>query len=371
MAVSQTPGSQKSAKTKSAKKTTKAATTKSIQTAAAIDRNDPIAMLKADHRKVEGLFQQFEAATDSETKRQLADEVCDELIVHAALEEDIFYRECRDQGVDEEKLNMAQVEHDSAKLLIREIMYGSPEDDEFFDAKVKVLKDEVLHHIQEEEKKDGILALAKKAGFDMAEIASRMTELKEDLKADADERGLAAPAPRSFTRHGGDSATQKETNMPRYQGREEGRFTSGRGYGRYEEDEGYRGRYARGRYDDEDEYRVRGRYAPRSRYEEEDEGRGYGRGGWFGDPEGHSEAARLGWQRGHEGQRSGRSRYYGEDEDYRSRGRYARSRYEDENGGNRGRGGWFGDPEGHSEAARLGWERGHEGQRGGRYRYRD
>jgi hypothetical protein len=86
----------------------------------------------------------------------------------------------------------------------------------------------------------------------------------------------------------------------------------------------------------------------------------HGESGWYGDPEGHSEASRRGWEQGHEGNYRSRSRYDDDDRRYESR---SSSRYRDddrdyERGGNggRGHGGWSGDPEGHSEASRRGWQ---------------
>ena len=93
-----------------------------------------------------------------------------------------------------------------------------------------------------------------------------------------------------------------------------------------------------------------------------DDGRGHGRGGWFGDSEGHSEAARRGWDDRDDdrGGRSGGGRSRDDDRSSRSsRGR------DDDDGRGRGRGGWFGDSEGHSEAARRGWED-RDDDRGGR-----
>jgi hypothetical protein len=82
----------------------------------------------------------------------------------------------------------------------------------------------------------------------------------------------------------------------------------------------------------------------------------HGESGWYGDPDGHSEAARRGWEHGHEGNyRSRSSRYDDDDRRYESR---RSSRYPDDDyeRGNGGRGGWSGDPEGHSEASRRGWQ---------------
>jgi len=147
---------------------------------------DAIALLKADHRAVEELFEKFEKATASERKRKLAEEICLELSVHAEIEEEIFYPACEGK-VDEDLLKESYVEHDGAKVLITEIMNGGPSD-EFYDAKVKVLQEEIEHHVEEEEKRlEGLFAQARKADLDLDELgqqlASRKAELTEQFKA--------------------------------------------------------------------------------------------------------------------------------------------------------------------------------------------
>src|SRR5262245_42476631 len=102
---------------------------------------DAIALLKADHRAVEDLFEKFEKAKSGEQKRKLAQQISLELSVHTMIEEEIFYPACQDE-VEEDTLNEAYVEHDGAKMLIAEILAGSP-DDRFYDAKVTVLSEEI------------------------------------------------------------------------------------------------------------------------------------------------------------------------------------------------------------------------------------
>jgi hypothetical protein len=144
---------------------------------------DAIALLKADHRKVEGLFAQFEKAKDAGRKRDLSNQICLELRVHAQIEEDIFYPACSEEGVDEDLMNEAYVEHDSAKVLIGEIEKTSP-DDQYFDAKVKVLSEQIKHHVKEEEKKQGnMFAKARKAGVDVKALGERMAAEKQQLLA--------------------------------------------------------------------------------------------------------------------------------------------------------------------------------------------
>ena len=138
---------------------------------------DAIAMLKADHRKVEELFAKFEETNGKATKQRLAEEICLELKVHTAIEEEIFYPACRGK-IEDDLVNEAYVEHDSAKLLINEIEAGGP-DEEFYDAKVKVLSEMIEHHVEEEEKRsEGMFAQAREAGLDMDELADQMRARK-------------------------------------------------------------------------------------------------------------------------------------------------------------------------------------------------
>jgi len=148
---------------------------------------DAIALLKQDHRTVEELFADFEKTRGDGRKEKLAEQICLELSVHAAIEEEIFYPACEGK-VDEDLLKEGYVEHDAAKLLIAEISEGSGESDEYFDSKVKVLQEEIAHHIEEEEKRmEGLFSQARKAGLDMdalgEQLAKRKRELTETYKA--------------------------------------------------------------------------------------------------------------------------------------------------------------------------------------------
>jgi len=157
------------------------------------ESRDAIALLKADHRTVEELFEQFEKARGDGRKEALANQICLELSVHAAIEEEIFYPACEGK-VDEDLLKESYVEHDAAKVLIAEIASGAGEADDYFDSKVKVLQEEIEHHVEEEEKRmEGLFAQARKAGLDMdalgVELAARKVELNETFKAN----GLPKP----------------------------------------------------------------------------------------------------------------------------------------------------------------------------------
>ena len=161
---------------------------------------DAIALLKADHRKVEDLFEKFEKAKSDSVKKTLAEQICTELTVHSTIEEEIFYPACKG-AVEEDLLDEGYVEHDGAKVLIAEIMAASPGDD-FYDAKVKVLSEEIKHHVKEEEKRsEGMFAQAREAGLDMDALGEQMAARKTQLLAEFKQNGLPAPKTRSFTGH--------------------------------------------------------------------------------------------------------------------------------------------------------------------------
>jgi hemerythrin superfamily protein len=155
-------------------------------------QQDAIALLKADHRKVEELFETFEKARGAERKAGLVKQICTELKVHTAIEEEIFYPACRGK-VEEDLVNEAYVEHDAAKKLIAELEASEPDED-FYDAKVKVLSEEIEHHIEEEEKRsEGMFAQAKKAGLDMDALGEQMAARKQALLSDA-KAGMPLPS---------------------------------------------------------------------------------------------------------------------------------------------------------------------------------
>ena len=117
-----------------------------------------------------------------------------ELTVHATIEEEIFYPAVKGD-VEEEIHHEAYVEHDGAKVLIAEILAGSP-DDEFFDAKVKVLSEMIKHHVKEEEQRDGLFAQAKKGDVDMRELGARLATRKSELANQFKRDGVPPPQTR-------------------------------------------------------------------------------------------------------------------------------------------------------------------------------
>jgi len=153
---------------------------------------DAIALLKSDHRAVEELFGQFEKASGDDKKQRLALQICAELTVHAQIEEEIFYPACEGK-VEEDLMREAYVEHDGAKVLIAEIEGGEPSD-EYYDAKVKVLQEQIEHHVEEEEQRmEGMFAQARKAGLDMDALGQELAARKEQLMAEVRASGLPKP----------------------------------------------------------------------------------------------------------------------------------------------------------------------------------
>ena len=159
---------------------------------------DAIALLKADHRKVEELFEAYEKATGDGRKQKLAEQICMELTVHAKIEEDVFYPAC-EGAVEQDLIDEAYVEHDGAKVLIAEIEAGGP-DDKFYDAKVKVLSEMIEHHVEEEEKRvEGMFAQARKAGLDMDALGEQLAARKAELIATYKTGGLPTPETTTLT----------------------------------------------------------------------------------------------------------------------------------------------------------------------------
>lgn len=159
---------------------------------------DAIALLKADHRAVEALFEKFESARD-DRKQALALQICNELKVHTIIEEEIFYPALQSK-IEQETWTEAYVEHDAAKVLINDIMASTPED-EFFDAKVKVLSEEIKHHVHEEEaRSEGMFSQARDSGVDMVALRDAMLARKQELMQQIGKGSAASALPEAELR---------------------------------------------------------------------------------------------------------------------------------------------------------------------------
>src|SRR3981081_2663131 len=143
-------------------------------------QQDAIALLKADHRQVEQWFEQFESTRSDDRKQRLAQQCCQALKVHTQIEEEIFYPAFLEATEEEEIHHEAEVEHNGAKRLIAEIEASGPDDD-YYDAKVKVLSEMIKHHVKEEEKRDGMFAKARKSGMDLEALGEQLATRKAEL----------------------------------------------------------------------------------------------------------------------------------------------------------------------------------------------
>ena len=127
-------------------------------------------------------------------------QICTELSVHTAIEEEIFYPACTGQ-IEDDTLTEAYVDHDGAKVIISELLASSP-DNEFYDSKVKVLSEQIKHHVKEEEmRSEGMFAQARDAGLDMDALGEQMAARKKELLAENKTKGVPTPKTRSFTGH--------------------------------------------------------------------------------------------------------------------------------------------------------------------------
>ncbi len=157
---------------------------------------DAIDLLSNDHRLVREYFQHIESvsqtatAADRHRKPDLVRQLCDELDIHAQIEEEIFYPISREHLDDEDMVDEAVVEHQAAKDLIEQIEAMEPSED-LFDAKVKVLQEQIEHHVEEEEQaREGMFAQAREAGVDVKALLEPMLARKQELKAQAETSGL-------------------------------------------------------------------------------------------------------------------------------------------------------------------------------------
>ena len=150
---------------------------------------DVIEILTEDHRNVEDPFDEYESAKDEaedDAKAELVAQICLELVMHATIEEEIFYPAARDalEQQDTDLVDEAAVEHTTVKYLIAELSDMRPSD-ALYDAHVKVLREYVKHHVEEEEGE--IFPALRETGLDLhalgEEVAMRKQELRDELAA--------------------------------------------------------------------------------------------------------------------------------------------------------------------------------------------
>jgi hemerythrin superfamily protein len=141
---------------------------------------DAIAVLKSDHRQVEVWFDAFEKTRSPERKRMLAERICRALTVHTSIEEEIFYPAFLAATQQTDIHHEAAIEHKGAKNLIAEIE-ASDSDDDYYDARVKVLSEMIKHHVKEEERRGGMFAQARQSDMDLDELGVALNTRKKEL----------------------------------------------------------------------------------------------------------------------------------------------------------------------------------------------
>jgi Hemerythrin HHE cation binding domain len=158
---------------------------------AAVSVIDAISILREDHRRIDDLFRQFEKARGDGQRSALASRICSELLIHAQVEEEIFYPALREAIGDADLMDEADVEHAVAANLVLEIM-GMQPGDRHYGARVKVLGEYVRHHVQEEQNR--MFSKAREARLDMRALGEQITERKQELKRSASFARLPAIA---------------------------------------------------------------------------------------------------------------------------------------------------------------------------------
>lgn len=167
---------------------------------------DATELLKADHKKVEKMFKDFEKLEDPEEKIALVKECCSELKIHTTIEEEIFYPAARDVLKEADLVNEAEVEHASAKDLIEQLE-GYDGEDEMADAKFTVLGEYVKHHVKEEQ--DEMFPQIKKSkNLDLEELGEQLMQRKRELMA---EMGMSIPEEGEEERPGKSSSREAPT----------------------------------------------------------------------------------------------------------------------------------------------------------------
>lgn len=148
-------------------------------------REDAITLLTADHKAVKQLFTKFDAlkksAASEQEKADLVETICNELTIHAQIEEEIFYPAVRLAIDDDDLMDEADVEHDEVKELIAQLQ-GTDAGGDHYDAKVTVLGENVEHHVKEEESE--MFPKVRKAKVDTAALGMKMAARKAELETE-------------------------------------------------------------------------------------------------------------------------------------------------------------------------------------------
>lgn len=164
------------------------------------DEENAISILKDDHNKLKDLFDEFEGTDSHRLRAKIVGQALEILKLHAAMEEHIFYPAAR-SCADTFKMDEADEEHHVAKILVAELV-GMDNTADHFDAKFKVLSENVRHHIKEEE--NNIFPRVKSADLDLIALGKEMLSLRRKLMQQGvptspEDRMVATEQPKSPT----------------------------------------------------------------------------------------------------------------------------------------------------------------------------
>lgn len=146
-----------------------------------VKAQDATTLLRADHKLVSDLFEEYEKTRSTSKKKDIVARICTELSVHAQVEEEIFYPAVKGALKDKELVPEATVEHATVKDLIAQVE-GQEPDGEMFDARIKVLSEYVKHHVKEEQTE--MFPKAKDSKLDMMELGAQIAMRKEELMSE-------------------------------------------------------------------------------------------------------------------------------------------------------------------------------------------
>ncbi len=153
---------------------------------------DAIALLKADHKKVEALFKEIEGLSETAhvSRQKLFAKVDQELTVHSKIEETIFYpalkaKATADKADDaEQEVLEAYEEHDNVKSMIKKLE-STDASDETYNAKLQVLSELVKHHVHEEEHEMFKEARELMSEAELTALGEKLAKAKEQMQAGA------------------------------------------------------------------------------------------------------------------------------------------------------------------------------------------
>ena len=135
---------------------------------------DAIALLEADHHRVEELFSEYKSSADPAAKMNLAQIICMELTLHTMVEEEIFFPAFARATGDEQMLEHALKEHQEVKDLIARVPSA-----ENLDGAVEAIRQHVMHHVEEERR--GMFAKAKASGMELATLGGRIQSRRAEV----------------------------------------------------------------------------------------------------------------------------------------------------------------------------------------------